>query len=84
MGMKKISTTDALFSKVQQRVLGILYGQSDSAFYTNEIIRLSHSGTGAVQRELEKLAAAGLLIVTQVGNIFGIYLWLNCKTRRYS
>lgn len=68
MGMKKSGTLDALFSKVRQRVLSILYGQPDCAFYTNEIIRLTQSGTGAVQRELEKLTAAELVIVTQVGN----------------
>lgn len=65
---KKITISDALFSKVRQRVLGLLYGQPDSDFHTNEIIRLTDSGTGAVQRELESLTGAGLVIVKQVGN----------------
>jgi len=65
---KKTNVSDALFSKVRQRVLGLLYGQPDSDFHTNEIIRLSDSGTGAVQRELESLTSAGLVIVKQVGN----------------
>jgi len=68
MSINKISLADALFSKVQQNVLGLLYGQPDSDFHTNEIIRLTQSGTGAVQRELAKLTAVGLLIVKQVGN----------------
>jgi predicted nucleotidyltransferase len=68
MGMKKINIADALFSKVKQTVLGILYSKPNTAFFTNEIIRLSHSGTGAVQRELNKLAISGLVIVTEVGN----------------
>lgn len=68
MSMKKTTSINALFSKVQQRVLGILYTQPNLVFYTNEIIRLTHSGTGAVQRELEKLAAADLVVVSQVGN----------------
>lgn len=68
MMRKKISISDALFSKVRQRVLGILYGQPNSDFHTNEIIRLTDSGTGAVQRELESLTAAGLVIVKQIGN----------------
>ncbi len=68
MTKKKINISDALFSKVRQRVLGLLYGQPDSDFYTNEIIRLTDSGTGAVQRELESLTSAGLVIVKQVGN----------------
>lgn len=63
-----MSISDALFSKVRQRVLGILYGHPDTDFHTNEIIRLTGSGTGAVQRELESLTAAGLVTVKQVGN----------------
>ena len=68
MSMLKPGLSDALFSKVQQRVLATLYGQPDRSFYTNEIIRLSNSGTGAVQREIEKLANAGLITVTMIGN----------------
>ena len=59
---------DALFTKVQQRVLGVLLGNPGRSFYTNEIIALAGSGTGAVQRELARLAGAGLLTVTRVGN----------------
>jgi predicted nucleotidyltransferase len=68
MTKKKINTSDALFSKVRQRVLGLLFVQPNLDFHTNEIIRLTDSGTGAVQRELESLASAGLVIVKQVGN----------------
>lgn len=59
---------DALFTKVQQRVLGVLFGNPGRTFYSNEIIALAGSGTGAVQRELARLAAAGLVIVSRVGN----------------
>ena len=59
---------DALFTKVQQRVLGLLFGNPGRSFYANEIIALAGSGTGAVQRELARLAEAGLLTVTRVGN----------------
>lgn len=68
MGMKNHSTADALFSKVQQRVLGVLFTNPDKYFYTNEIIRLSNSGTGAVQRELVKLSTAQLVAIKKVGN----------------
>lgn len=64
----QISFADGLFSKVRQRILALLYGQPDFDFHTNEIIRLSDSGTGAVQRELKNLLAAGLIIVKQLGN----------------
>ena len=58
---------DALFTKVRQRVLAMLYGNPGRSFYANEVIALAGSGTGAVQRELARLEAAGLVIVTRVG-----------------
>ena len=64
----KHSLSNALFSKVRQCVLALIYGQPDRSFHTNEIIRLTHSGTGAVQRELEKLTAVGLITVRSIGN----------------
>jgi hypothetical protein len=68
MDIDKNNVADVLFSKVQQRVLGLLFGQPDRSFYTNEIIRLSDSGTGAVQRELARLVAVGLIMVKRSGN----------------
>lgn len=62
------SVADALFSKVRQRVLAVLFGAPDRSFYTNEVIGLAHSGAGAVQRELADLAAAGLVSVRKQGN----------------
>ena len=59
---------DALFSKVLQRVLALLYGHPEQSFYTNEIIQLTKSGTGAIQRELTKLTAAGIITAKQIGN----------------
>jgi predicted nucleotidyltransferase len=58
---------DALFAKVQQRVLGVLFGNPHRSFYANEVIGLARSGTGAVQRELARLEASGLVTVTRVG-----------------
>lgn len=58
---------DALFGRVQQRVLGVIFGQPRRSFYANEIIALARSGSGAVQRELARLEAAGLVTVTRVG-----------------
>jgi hypothetical protein len=59
---------DALFSKVQQRVLAVLFGNHSRSFYANELIALAGSGSGAVQRELMQLSAAGLVTVTRIGN----------------
>ena len=62
------SLSDALFSKVQARVLGLLFGNPDRSFYANELFRLAGTGTGAGVRELAKLSAAGLLTVNKIGN----------------
>jgi predicted nucleotidyltransferase len=56
-----------LFAKVQQRVLGVLFGNPGRSFYANEVIGLARSGTGAVQRELARLEASGLVRVTRLG-----------------
>jgi len=58
----------ALFSSVQQRVLGLLFGQPGRRFQSAELIRLAGSGTGAVHRQLQRLEAAGWITATRVGN----------------
>jgi predicted nucleotidyltransferase len=59
---------DALFSPVQQRVLGLLFGQPERHFQSAELIRLAKSGTGAAHRLLTELAEVGLITVTRSGN----------------
>jgi predicted nucleotidyltransferase len=58
---------DALFTTTQQRVLALLFGQPSRRFYTSELIELTGSGSGAVQRELERLASSGLVTTTRTG-----------------
>jgi len=60
--------SNSLFTKTQQRVLGLLYGAPGKSFYTNEIVRIAAVGRGTVTRELVKLAAAGVLTVSAEGN----------------
>jgi len=62
------SLADALFSSTQQRVLGLLFGHPERSFFAREIIERLGAGSGAVQRELKKLAESGLLEVSRVGN----------------
>ena len=52
-----------LFSRVKSRVLAILLGAPDREFSITEVIDRAESGTGAVQRELEKLNNAGIVAV---------------------
>jgi predicted nucleotidyltransferase len=65
---KSTSLAATLFSGTQQRVLGLLFGQPDRSFYATELIGLAGVGSGAVQRELARLAQSGLVTVRAVGN----------------
>jgi predicted nucleotidyltransferase len=65
---KTFGLSDALFSKVQQRVMALLFGQPDRSFYTSEIMRHVDSGVGAVDRELSRLQRCGLVTLERVGN----------------
>lgn len=62
------SLVDALFSRTQQRVLGLLFGQPQRSFYSNEVIQRAGSGSGAVQRELARLTQSGLVTARAIGN----------------
>jgi predicted nucleotidyltransferase len=59
---------DALFTPVQQRVLGLIFGQPDRRFQSAELIRLARGGVGAVHRQLARLAETELVTVTRSGN----------------
>lgn len=64
---KQTSLADALFSAIQQRVLAYLFGQPERSFFATELIKLVAGGSGAVQRELARLAQSGLVTVTRMG-----------------
>ncbi len=64
---RSTSLSDALFSTIQQRVLAYLFGQPERSFFATELIRLAGGGSGAVQRELARLADSGLVTVKRVG-----------------
>lgn len=62
------SLADALFTTTQQRVLGALFGNPQRSFTVSELIASTGAGSGAVQREVAKLVASGLLTMQPVGN----------------
>lgn len=64
---QRTSLSDALFTTTQQRVLSLLFGQPSRSFFASELIELTGSGSGAVQRELQRLVSSGLVTVTRVG-----------------
>ena len=68
MGKKEpASISNVLFSGVQQRVLGLLFGQADQSFYANEIAARAKTGRGALQRELERMTSSGLITLELKG-----------------
>lgn len=61
------SLPGALFTRSQQRVLGILFGQPKRSFHVSEIIEAANIGRGAVSRELLRLERSRLATVTRQG-----------------
>ncbi len=50
-----------LFTSAQEAVLRLLYGHVEEACYLREIVMLTGLGVGHIQREVNRLAAAGIL-----------------------
>lgn len=58
---------DAILTRTQQRVLALLFaGEAECTL--NELVRRSGGGSGAIRREVERMAGAGLLRERRVGN----------------
>jgi len=51
----------ALFGRARREILALLFGHPDESFYLRQIARLAKTGQGAAQRELKRMADAGLL-----------------------
>lgn len=60
--------SEALFSKTQRRVLGLLFGAPERSFYANEVVRSAGVGIGAALRELDRLVASNLVLSSRIGN----------------
>lgn len=67
MGRRHERIAEALFSRTQQEVLGLLFSQPERRFYLGEIVREARKGTGAVYRELERLTGSGIVKVIAAG-----------------
>lgn len=72
----------ALFGKVRLAVLALLFGHPDRAFFVREVVRFVEGGLGAVQRELARLAGAGLLLRRQEGR--QVYYQANRESPLYA
>ncbi|HMM53466.1 MAG TPA: transcriptional regulator [Candidatus Desulfobacillus sp.] len=64
-----MSIASALFSDSQSRVLRWLFGQPERGYHLSELRRLTGLGSASLQRELNRLVDAGLLVSERVGNL---------------
>lgn len=64
-----MSIAAALFSDSQSRVFRWVFGQPEREFHLSELLRLTGLGSASLQRELNRLAEAGLLRSERVGNL---------------
>lgn len=64
-----MSISKALFSDSQSRVFRWVFGQPERGYHLNELRRLTGLGSASLQRELGKLATAGLVRSEKVGNL---------------
>jgi uncharacterized protein len=63
----KNSLGDTLFGQTRRRILALLFGRPDERFYQRRIIQTVGLGSGAVQRDLERLWLSGILTRTVEG-----------------
>ena len=64
-----VAIFSALFSESQSRLFVWLFGQPERAFHLSELRRLTGLGSASLQRELNRLADAGLVDSQPVGNL---------------
>lgn len=60
--------TDLLFGALRKRALAELFLNPTNTLHVRELARRTETQPGTLNRELHKLAAAGLLVRTKVGN----------------
>ena len=63
-----MSVAAALFSNSQAQLFRWLFGQPARSFHLSELRRLTGLGSASLQRELGRLAGAGLISSERVGN----------------
>ncbi len=59
---------ESLFGKVRRKVLATFVLNPERSFYLLELIRFLNCGRGAVQREVSRLARAGVITRSRIGN----------------
>lgn len=64
-----MSISAALFTDSQARVFRWVFGQPERSYHLSELRRLTGLGSASLQRELNRLAQAGLVRSERVGNL---------------
>lgn len=64
-----MTIASAIFTDSQSRLFYWLFGQPGRAYHLNELRRLTGLGSASMQRELNRLAEAGLVDAQAVGNL---------------
>lgn len=64
-----MSIATALFSDSQARLFRWLFGQPERSYHLSELRRLTELGSASLQRELNRLVEAGLVLSERVGNL---------------
>ena len=63
-----MSLKHALFTESQSKVYAWIFGQPDRSYHLNELGRLTGLASASLQREINRLTEAGLVISQTVGN----------------
>lgn len=63
-----MSLAAALFTDSKARLFPWLFGQPERSYHLSELRRLTRLGSASLQRELNRLADAGLVLSEMVGN----------------
>ena len=64
-----MSSTQALFTPPQSKVLAWVFGQPERWYHIQELIRLTSLASASLQREIRRLHAAGLVMEERIGNL---------------
>jgi DNA-binding transcriptional ArsR family regulator len=67
MGARKPHLSTALFNGVRLSILQVLFARPHREYYYRELLNAVGTGQGALQRELDHLADAGILVKTRSG-----------------
>jgi len=64
-----MSIASSFLTDSQSRVFAWLFGQPERSYHLSELRRLTGLGSASLQRELNRLTHAGLLVSERVGNL---------------